>query len=117
MALNLTVYDIIKGPVLTEKAYKQYQKLQKLVLDIHAHANKKQVAEAIEKLFNVKVKDVRVLVRKGKTKNIRVARKTTQDPLRKRAYVTLAAGHSLDLLGQGNVVEAGASSPIPTQPE
>ena len=50
MALNLTVYDIIKGPVLTEKAYGQYKKLKKIVLDIHPQANKKQVAEAIEKL-------------------------------------------------------------------
>jgi len=116
MALNLTVYDIIKGPVLTEKAYGQYKKLKKIVLDIHPQANKKQVAEAMEKLFNVKVKDVRVLVRKGKTKNIRLARRTTQDALRKRVFVTLASGYSLDLLGQGNVVES-ASSPIPAQPE
>jgi large subunit ribosomal protein L23 len=116
MALKLTVYDIIKGPVLTEKAYKQYKKLQKLVLDVHPQANKPQIAAAIEKLFEVKVKEVRVMVRKGKTKNIRVARKTSQDPLRKRAFVTLAAGYSLDLLGQGNVVES-ASSPIPAQPE
>lgn len=116
MALNLTVYDIIKGPVLTEKAYKQYKTQQKLVLNVHPQANKPQIAEAIEKLFDVKVKDVRVIVRKGKIKNIRVARKTTQDALRKKAIVTLAAGYSLDLLGQGNVV-SGASSQTPAQPE
>lgn len=105
MALKLTVFDIIKGPALTEKAYKQYKKLNKLVLNVHPQANKPQIAEAIEKLFNVKVKDVRVLVRKGKVKNIRVARTTTQDALRKRALVTLKAGYSLDLLGQGGAAE------------
>lgn len=110
MALKLTVYDIIRGPVLTEKAYKQYKKLQKLVLDVHPQANKPQIAQAIEKLFDVKVKEVRVIVRKGKTKNIRVARKTTQDALKKKALVTLAAGYSLDLLGQGNVVDATSAA-------
>ncbi len=116
MALKLTVYDIIKGPVLTEKAYKQYKTLQKLVLDVHPQANKPQIAEAIEKLFDVKVKNVRVIVRKGKTKNIRVARKTTRDSLKKRAIITLAAGYSLDLLGQGNVVNS-TSSQVAAQPE
>ncbi len=116
MALNLTVYDIIQGPVLTEKAYKQYKTLQKLVLNVHPQANKPQIAEAIEKLFAVKVKSVRVVVRKGKTKNIRVARKTTQDALRKRAIITLADGYSLDLLGQGNVA-SGTSSQVPAQSE
>lgn len=103
MALKLTLYDIVKGPVLTDKAYKQYKKLNKLVLDVHPQANKPQIAQALEKLFNVKVSAVRVVVRKGKNKFNRSKRSTTQDPVKKRAYVTLAPGHTLDLLGQGTV--------------
>ena len=109
MALQLTVYDIIKGPVLTDKAYQQYKAMGKLVIEVHPQANKPQIAQAIEKLFNVKVKKVRVAVRKGKIKNVRLSRKTTQDSLRKRAFVTLAPGYSLDLLGQGTVTESAAA--------
>lgn len=107
MALKLSLYDIIKGPVLTDKAYKQYKNLNTLALEVHPEANKIQIAQALERLFNVKVKKVRTIVRKGKIKSIRLKRTTTQDPLVKRAFITLAEGYSLDLLGQG-VVQEGA---------
>jgi large subunit ribosomal protein L23 len=114
MALNLTIYDIIKGPVLSDKAYKQYKKLNQLALEVHPSANKAQIAQALEKLFNVKVADVRINIRKGKLKNLRTKRVTVQDPLRKRALVTLAAGYSLDLLGSEGATQ-GTSEPVDTQ--
>lgn len=110
MALKLSVYDIIKGPALTDKAYHQYKTLNTLTLDVHPQANKVQIAQAIEKLFNVKVKNVRTSRRKGKIRNLRATRTTTQDALRKRAFITLAEGYSLDLLSQG-VVQEEAQQP------
>jgi|SRR5579859_874665 len=109
MALKLSLYDIIKGPVLTDKAYRQYKNLNVLTLNVHPEANKVQIAQAIERLFNVKVDDVRTINRKGKIRSLRLRRTTTQDALSKRAFVVLAEGYSLDLLGQG-VVQEGAAT-------
>jgi large subunit ribosomal protein L23 len=100
MALKLTLYDIIKRPVLTDKAYSLYKTLNKLVIEVHPQANKLQVAEALEKLFNVKVDKIRIIVRKGKIKSLRGRKITYQDSLQKKALVTLAEGYSLDLVGQ-----------------
>ena len=101
MALKLTVYDIIKGPVLTDKAYELHKAQKTISLLVHPQANKPMVAEAIEKLFKVKVDKVRIVVRKGKLKRVRMSRLTTQGPLQKKALVTLAKGYSLDMVGQG----------------
>ena len=96
--MDLTIYDIILGPVITEKAYQLNKDLKKLVLKIHPHANKRQVKEALEKLFDVKVKGINTLSRKGKQR--RVGKRTTTGSLTKIAFVTLAEGYSLDLLDQ-----------------
>ncbi len=96
--MDLTIYDVILGPILTDKAHKLNKELKKLVLKVHPKANKPLIAEALEKLFQVKVKNIRVLVRKGK-KRI-VAKRIVQGSLVKRAIVTLAEGYSLDLFDQ-----------------
>ena len=63
--MDLSIYDIIQGPVVTDKAFRLNQKFKKLVLRVHPQANKPMVAEALEKLFDVKVDNVRIIVRKG----------------------------------------------------
>lgn len=98
--MDLNIYQVILGPVISDKAYKLNQKLKKLALKVHPKANKKMIIEALEKLFNVKVRDVRTITRKGKNK--RVKRKVTTGPTTKKAIVTLAEGYTLDLLGQGS---------------
>ncbi len=115
MAVNLTTYDIIQGPVLTDKAYHQYKKLNTLMLRVHPDANKPQIKAALERLFNVKVAEVRVVMRKGKNKVIRALRKSTQSADRKHAYITLKPGYSLDLMGQGSYAAADVSSETPTE--
>jgi len=110
--MELTVYDVILGPVVSYKAYKLNQKLKKLVLKIHPQANKTLVAEALRKLFNVQVESVAVLIRKGKSKRIRKTNTKTSGSLEKRAIVTLAEGYSLDLFSQ-----AQTEAPIQEQSE
>ena len=56
------------------------------------------IAEALEKLFNVKVKSVHIIVRKGK--NRRTGRIRFVSSLTKKAIVTLVEGHSIDALEQ-----------------
>ncbi len=103
--MDLTIYDVIQGPVISDKAYKLNKEFKKLFLKVHPKANKNLVAEALEKLFNVKVKDVRIQNRKGKTRMVK--RKKFTGPLQKRAIVTLAEGYSLDLFEQ-----TGAELPV-----
>lgn len=104
--MDLSLYSIILGPVVTDKAYKLNRGQKKLALRVHMHANKLQVKQALKKLFNVEVEDVRMLVRKGKTR--RVGRKEYQGSSTKKAIITLAKGYSLDLFDQaGTSVPAG----------
>jgi len=96
--MDLTIYDVILGPVITEKAQELNRLRKKLVLKVHPHANKPLVKEALEKLFDVKVKSVNITIRKGKNK--KVNKRVVQGSLVKKAFVTLAEGYSLDLLDQ-----------------
>lgn len=102
--MDLTIYDIIRGPIVTDKASKLINKLNKVVLEVHQKANKPMIKEAVEKLFNVKVKDIKVINRKGKLRIFKRVKST--DSLEKRAIITLKAGYSLNM--------SGATAPIET---
>lgn len=116
--MELTYYDIIKGPVISDKAYKLNRKLNQLVLKVHMSATKPMVKDALEKLFNVKVAQVNTLIRtnkksQGTMKRSRVTPKTINEKI---AYVTLAEGYSIDLFesigagtGVGDQVKAELS--------
>lgn len=96
--MDLTIYDIVKGPIITSKAYRLNNQLKQLVIKVHMHANKPLVREALEKLFNVKVEKVRIVVRKGKNKVVGGRRQITGKD-EKKAIVTLKAGYSIDAFG------------------
>ena len=87
-------YDIIVAPVVTEKATVASEH-NKVVFKVAAKATKPQIKDAIEKLFDVKVKSVNTLVRKGKTKVFRGQFGSQSDT--KRAVVTLEEGHRIDV--------------------
>ncbi|HET9231777.1 MAG TPA: 50S ribosomal protein L23 [Vitreimonas sp.] len=87
-------YDTILAPVITEKATLLSEKNQ-VVFRVPLTATKKEIKEAVEKLFNVKVGAVNTIVRKGKTKNFRGVPGKRSDT--KNAIVTLLAGHSIDV--------------------
>ena len=96
--MDLNVFEIIKGPVVSEKATLLNQKHKKLVLKVHPHANKMQIKEAFQRLFNVKVKKVNTLNRVGKARKVR--RMIIEGSTTKRVVVTLQEGYSVDLFGQ-----------------
>ena len=87
-------YDIILSPVITEKATMASEHGQ-VMFRVAAHATKPQIKEAVEKLFDVKVKSVNTLVRRGKTKVFRGNFGSQSDV--KRAIVTLEEGHRIDV--------------------
>ena len=94
--------SVIRKPVISDKAYGLNHRLGKLVLEIHPDANKPLVKEAVEKLFNVKVKSVRILIKKGKLKRFK-NKLTFKCPNRKRALITLQEGFSIEALSQPGV--------------
>jgi large subunit ribosomal protein L23 len=87
-------YDVIIAPVITEKATLASERSQ-VMFKVARNATKPQIKEAVEKLFDVKVVSVNTLVRKGKVKAFK-GTVGTQSPT-KRAVVTLAEGHTIDV--------------------
>ena len=87
--------EIIKAPVITEKAANLGQNEGKYVFKVDPKANKTEIKLAIEKLFNVKVQDVRTI--NVKPKKRRVGRYAGLTNRSKKAIVTLAEGQSIEL--------------------
>ena len=87
-------YDVILSPVITEKATMASERSQ-VVFKVARTATKPQIKAAVEKLFDVKVRHVNTLVRKGKIKITKGRRGEQSDT--KRAIVTLEEGHRIDV--------------------
>jgi large subunit ribosomal protein L23 len=87
-------YDVIIAPVITEKATLASERNQ-VMFKVAKYATKPQIKEAIEKLFDVKVKSVNTHVRKGKVKAVKGT--VGEQSEVKRAVVTLEEGHRIDV--------------------
>lgn len=87
-------YDTILGPVITEKSTLLSED-GKVAFFVPLSANKKEIAEAVEELFKVKVTAVNTIKVHGKTKRFRgiVGKRNDQ----KKAIVTLAEGDTIDV--------------------
>jgi large subunit ribosomal protein L23 len=94
MSLDPRHYDVIVSPVITEKATALSEQ-NKVVFRVRQDATKPQIKEAVEKLFDVKVKSVNTLVTKGKVKMFRGTRGQRSDV--KKAVVTLEEGQTIDV--------------------
>ena len=92
----MTPEQVIKRPiVLTEKASTLKEDQNQVIFEVELKADKVQIREAVEKLFDVKVKSVNTLNRPGKMKVFRGRFGMQQDS--KRAIVTLEEGHRIDV--------------------
>ena len=87
-------YDVILSPIITEKATNASERNQ-VMFRVAPHATKPQIKEAVEKLFDVKVKRVNTHIRWGKVKAFKgtVGRQSSV----KRAVITLEEGHTIDV--------------------
>jgi len=92
--MDLSVYDVIRGPWVSTKAHQLNQDLQQLVLEVHLHANKPMVREALRKLFNVEPRKIRIMRVPRKRKRFGQHISFTKE--RKKAIVTLKEGYSTD---------------------
>ena len=86
--------DVIIRPVVSEKSYSDLEANRYTFL-VNPGANKTEIKEAIQKIWNVQVLSVNTLMRKGKVKRQRYV--TGRRPDQKRAIVTLAAGDSIEI--------------------
>ncbi len=91
---DLKHYDTILAPVITEKSTMASEHNQ-VVFKVVGKATKPEIKAAVEALFNVKVTGVNTLNRKGKAKRFRGIPGRQKDF--KKAIVTLAEGHSIDV--------------------
>ncbi len=110
--MDLDIYSIIRRPRITSKAYRLNQQLKQLVLEVHPQANKRLIAEALKKLFNVEADKIRIVVSKGKRR--RAGRHIVHDKLEKKAFITLKEGYSVDLMGWNTSGSASGGEPIQT---
>ena len=94
MSAKAEHYDVIRKPIITEKATMASEN-GAVVFEVAKAASKPQIKEAVENLFDVKVKAVNTTVTKGKHKRFRGRPGVRSDV--KKAYVTLEAGNTIDV--------------------
>lgn len=87
-------YDIIRGPVVTEKTTLQKEMHNQLTFKVDVRANRVEIKDAVEKNFNARVKQIRTIQVKGKVKQRGKILGKKKDW--KKAIVTLMPGQRID---------------------
>ncbi len=90
------LYKVLLGPHISEKATLLAELNNQVVFRVAPDANKPEIKEAVESLFDVKVESVQVVNIKGKTK--RTARGLGKRNDVRKAYVRLATGQTIDFV-------------------
>ena len=86
--------DIVIRPVVSEKSYAGLERNTYTFL-VDPRANKTEIKEAIQQIWNVRVLNVNTMNRQGKVKRTRLS--TGKRPDQKRAVVTLAEGDTIEI--------------------
>ena len=94
-AVTAGVYDILRRPIVSEKAVK-LSEAGMVAFEVDPRATKQDVARAVQAIYNVKPSKVNIVVVKGKVKQFRGRSSGTQRTV-KKAYVALPADAKLDL--------------------
>jgi large subunit ribosomal protein L23 len=89
----MTLHDVLIKPLVTEKGLIKKDEEQTLSFSVNRDANKVQIRQAVEKLFNVKVSDVRTANFDGKLR--RRGKFAAYKSDWKKAYVRLEAGQKV----------------------
>lgn len=85
------LYDVIKAPCLTEKSNLLQEMQNKVVFKVNPTANKIEIKQAVEDLFNVKVQSVRTSKVRGKKRRVGIKSIGRTNDW-KKAYITLSEG-------------------------
>ena len=106
--MELSIYDIIKRTVISSKSIELYQKAGKLTFEVNKAANKPLIRNAVEKIWNVKVANVRVLNVAGKNKIFMRRKFKSSD--KKKAIITLKKGYKIEIPGMMEVLNKTSRS-------
>lgn len=95
--------DVLIKPILSEKANKQTEKMNRYSFVVDRKANKLEIKKAIESFYGVTVDSVNTIVvpSKAKAKYTKAGFIVGRKPAKKKAIVTIAKGESIDLYGSG----------------
>jgi large subunit ribosomal protein L23 len=93
---ELHLYDIIRRPVVSEKANLMSEELNQYVFEVAAEANKRQIEQAVTIIFEKRVKKVNTMVMPAK-RGMRGRNVYMRSKQWKKAIVTLEAGEKLEL--------------------
>lgn len=88
-------FEVIRSPLLTEKATDLREKHNQVCFEVDPRANKSMVSAAVEKIFNVKVTDVKIVNAKPKPK--RLGRSIGMKSGYKKAIVSLKKGDKIEI--------------------
>ena len=88
-------HQVVIRPLVTEKSTRTSATLNAYPFQVHPEANKFEIKHAVEKIYNVKVREVRTANRKGKPRRARFKRGLTSHW--KKAVVVLDPDHHIDL--------------------
>jgi large subunit ribosomal protein L23 len=87
----ITIYDVLRRPLVTEKTNYQISKLHQYVFEVSREATKTMVKDAVETLFKVTVQRVNIMNAPAKrTRRARSRRMVVRNPSYKKAIVTLS---------------------------
>ncbi len=92
------LYHVLYGPHVTEKSVNQSELSNMHTFKVSVNSTKREIKQAVEMLFKVKVENVRTVNVKGKQKNF--GRRTGKRKDWKKAYVRLAEGQALDVTAE-----------------
>jgi large subunit ribosomal protein L23 len=95
---ELHLYDVIRRPVVTEKSERLSSEHNVFCFEVDMRANKGQVKDAVESIFDVSVLRVRTAVMPQKMGR-RLRKRYIRRSAWKKAYVTVAPGQNIDLFG------------------
>ncbi len=93
--------DVLIKPILSEKVNKQTEKFNRYAFVVDRKANKLEIKKAVEAFYSVQVVNVNttIIPSKAKTRNTKAGLVTGRKPAKKKAFVTVAEGESIDIYG------------------
>lgn len=90
------IYSVLRKPLLTEKGSFLKESQNKILVEVAPEANKLEIKEAVEEIFQVKVEKVATVRARGKMRSY--GRFRGRRPDRKKAIITLKKGEKLDFI-------------------
>jgi len=93
--------EVLVKPILSEKVNKQTEKLNRYAFVVNKKANKLEIKKAVEEFYGVQVQNVNttIIPSKAKSRYTKAGFIHGRKPAKKKAFVTVAEGESIDLYG------------------